>query len=168
MVGTWNCTAGYHNTPPFKAHQALATYTVTEDDGGVVHGQYKELSGDAELISFEDEWSIGSTIVDSLGNVAADLKAATSDGSLMSGAGTDRGASASGAVLGVASFEGLITLPDGGVQNWHYSAIDLPASSSTPAVHFTANLSIGTPTVKQVYLGLACARDLTGSEPSRP
>lgn len=157
MLGTWNCTSGYHSVPPFfKAHQAVATYTVTQDLDGVIHGQYKETSADADLVSFEDEWSIGTDPIDSLGNVPATLKAAVSDGSLTSGSGTDRGPSASGVVLGVASFEGVITLPDGSVQNWHYSATDLAPSSSTPAIHFSSNWSIGTATVKQVYLGMTC------------
>jgi hypothetical protein len=154
MVGTWDCGfgTGWFGVPPFVAHNTLATYTVTEDAHGTVHGAYRESSADGRpLVDFDDEWRIGS-IPDANGNVRATYDIVTRDGFSATASGTVRGPSASRVVLGTSSFEGFITFPDGTIKNWHGSGI----VTTNLGVSYSANYSFGTLGSKRVYFGMSC------------
>jgi len=163
MLGTWGCKAGYHAVPQARTQTraAAATYTITEDAEGVVHGEYREKNAPTlQSPDFDDTWTIGTTPIDDSGNVSAFYTATLRDLSSISASGTLRGGNGSAVILGVDSFSGNLTFPGGATTNssghdvvgWHGSEIALVSP-----VEFVRNwlVQIG-PGTFQDYMDLDC------------
>lgn len=117
MLGTWHCSAQYHNVAPFVEHTADATYVFTADaaDPFLVRAVYSEVPSHEDgipLVTVET-WHFGAQFPFGGGPVTIDI--AGNDGSAIHSTGF-------GANTGLDANNGTYTGPDGVSRGWMFSA----------------------------------------------
>lgn len=89
MLGTWHCSAQYHDVAPFVAHTSDVTYTFVADPASrfLVHTTYAEAASHEDPVSLTiaGTWSFGAPFPSGVGPITVD--AIGSDGSSTHGTG---------------------------------------------------------------------------------
>lgn len=156
--GTWDCSGGYFHVPPFEIHTVTAVYTIVDDvSTDTIRGDYQETvdakySGQFDPLNFGEIWTVGDP--DRNGVAVTTQEILMSDGTRIDATGTARGELANGAVIGVTSLTGKLSLDGNQSRVWSGGMLGVPKPDT---FFMNRNIEIS-PRSQQGYQAMTCIR----------